>query len=144
MKMYHHKQVGTVIWVSMLVGTVVFVILGLAVFRPLLAAVPIFAICGWLFYSLSIEVTDKELHWRFGPGLVRRRVPLSEIASAQPVRTNVIEGWGIHCSRFGWLYNVSGFDAVAITLRNGKQFALGTDEPQKLASALQPSHSASV
>jgi hypothetical protein len=118
--------------------------LGLAVFRPLLAAVPIFAICGWLFHSLRIEVTDKELHWRFGPGLIRRQVPLSEIASAQPVRTNFIEGWGIHASRFGWLYNVSGFDAVAITLTSGKQFALGTDEPRKLADALQVPQPASV
>jgi hypothetical protein len=137
MKTYRHTQVGTVIWVGMLAMALLFLVLGFTVFRPLLAVLPIFAICGWLFYSLSIEVTDKELHWRFGPGLIRRNVPLSEIAAAQPVRTNVIEGWGIHCSRFGWLYNVSGFDAVAITLRNGKQFALGTDEPQKLADALR-------
>jgi metal-sulfur cluster biosynthetic enzyme len=33
-----------------------------------------------------------------------------------PVRTNVAEGWGIHISRFGWLYNVSGFSAVAVKM----------------------------
>jgi hypothetical protein len=31
---------------------------------------------------------------------------------------------------------VAGFDAVAITLKNGKQFALGTDEPDRLLTAL--------
>ena len=50
---------------------------------------------------------------------------------------NYLEGWGIHLSRFGWLYNVSGFDAVAITLVSGKRFALGTDEPQALLAALR-------
>jgi hypothetical protein len=43
---------------------------------------------------------------------------------------------GIHLSRFGWLYNVSGFDAVAIILKSGKRFALGTDEPDALLQAL--------
>ena len=137
MKTYHHKQIGTVIWVSMLIGTVLFLILGLAGARALWVGVPIFAICGWLFYSLSIEVTETELRWHFGPGVIRRNIPRSEIESALPVRTNVLEGWGIHLSRYGWLYNVSGFDAVAVRLRNGKQFALGTDQPQELANALR-------
>ena len=60
----------------------------------------------------------------------------TEIASVKPVRTNTLEGWGIHYSRFGWLDNVSGFSAVAITLRNGKRFALGSDEPEKWAENL--------
>jgi hypothetical protein len=49
----------------------------------------------------------------------------------------LLEGWGIHWSRFGWLYNVSGYGAVAVTLRNGKRFALGSDEPQTLSSLIR-------
>ena len=137
MSSYKHTQAGTLLWVGMLALALLFVALGFTVFWPLLTVVPVFLAAGWLFHSLRIEVTDKELRWRFGPGLISKNVPLSEIASAQPVRTNVIEGWGIHVSRFGWLYNVSGFDAVAITLRDGRKFALGTDEPQALAEALR-------
>jgi len=82
-----------------------------------------------------VEITDRELRWKFGPGLIRKSVPLAEIVSAQPARTG--PSWGIHWSpRTGWLYNVSGFDAVAVTLRSGKKFALGTDEPQALAARL--------
>ena len=99
-------------------------------------AVPILLIAGWLFHSLTIEVADGELRWRFGPGWIRKRVSLDIIVSVQPVRTKVIEGWGIHLSRFGWLYNVSSYDAVAVTLKNGQRFALGTDEPTKLLAAL--------
>ena len=120
----------------MLIATLGILAGGMA-FRPILVAIPILVLCGWLFHSLTIEIIGGELHWRFGPGLIRKWVALDMIVSAEPVRTNVIEGWGIHLSRFGWLYNVSGFDAVAIRMKNGQHFALGTDEPEALCRALQ-------
>ena len=43
---------------------------------------------------------------------------------------------GIHHTPYGWLYNVSGFDAVAITLRDGRKFAVGTDDPHGLITAI--------
>ena len=136
MNIYQHTQRGKFILLAMLVATVGVVVGGLA-FRPILFTVPIFVLCAWLFHSLTIEVTGGELRWRFGPGLLRKRVALDMIVSAEPVRTNVIEGWGIHLSRFGWLYNVSGFDAVAIKMKNGQHFALGTDEPEQLLARLK-------
>ena len=36
----------------------------------------------------------------------------------------------------GWLYNVSGWEAVEITLPSGKRFRLGTDEPRRLEQVL--------
>ncbi len=63
------------------------------------------------------------------------------IVSVELVRTNVLEGWGIHLSRFGWLYNVSGFNAVAIKMKNGQHFAFGTDEPEALLHCLDKSTS---
>ena len=116
MKTYHHTQRGTLILVAMSVTAVAMLLGGLAL-RPLMFGIPILALCGWLFHSLLIEIADDELRWRFGPGWIHKRVPLAEIASARIVRTNVLEGWGIHLSRFGWLYNVSGFDAVLLGLR---------------------------
>lgn len=124
------------IWVMGIAGCAMLG-LGLTVAKPLLFAVPLLILCGWLFSSLTIDITDLELRWRFGPGIIRKRVALEEIVAAEAVKTNSLEGWGIHLSRFGWLYNVSGYDAVAVTLRNGKRFALGTDEPQALVSKLQ-------
>ena len=37
----------------------------------------------------------------------------------------------------GWLYNVSGYEAVEIALASGKRLRLGTDEPHRLAQALR-------
>ena len=53
-----------------------------------------------------------------------------------PVRNSWIHGWGIHRTPHGWLYNVSGWEAVEIALTSGKRFRLGTDEPQQLTQAL--------
>jgi hypothetical protein len=136
MTAYKHTQRGTVIIVSMLAMTAMFVVLGVTVARQLLITSPLLLIALWLFHSLTVEIDDEKLRWRFGPGIISKSVPLTEIVSARVVRTNFIEGWGIHLSRFGWLYNVSGQDAVAIVLKNGKPFALGTDEPAALVEAI--------
>ena len=134
---YQHAQRGTLIVVWMLVMSAAFVAIGLIFVRPLLITVPLLLLSGWLFHSLTIEIDERALRWRFGPGLIRKSVLLNEIVSTQAVRTKFIEGWGIHLSRFGWLYNVSGRDAVAITMKNGKRFALGTDEPEMLINAIR-------
>lgn len=137
---YRHTQVANWIW-SLLGGVaVVLFVVGMSDWRPMryaaVALCPLLVLGGWMFRSLTIEIVDGELHWRFGPGWIHKRVPLAEIASARVVRTSVIEGWGIHYSRFGWLYNISGLNAVAITLRNGKRFCLGTDQPEALLAQL--------
>ena len=134
---YKHTQRGTLILAVTLGLAALFIALGLdtANGKPLWMSVPVLLVCAWLFNSLTIEITGYELRWRFGPGLISKRVPLAEIVSAAPVRTG--PSWGIHWSpRTGWLYNVSGFDAVSVTLRSGKRFTLGTDEPQALAARL--------
>ena len=137
MNAYKHTQRGTLIVVAMLLLSALMIVLGLTISRPLLVGVPILLLGGWLFHSLTIEIADGQLRWRFGPGWIRKQVRLEAIAGAKSVRTNFIEGWGIHLSRFGWLYNVSGWDAVAITLKDGKCFALGTDEPQALLASIR-------
>jgi len=113
----------------------VIAVLAILVSKIFWLTVVLLALVAWLFHSLTIEITDRTLGWQFGPGWIRKSVPLAEIVYAAPVRTG--PSWGIHWSpRLGWLYNVSGWDAVLVTLRSGKKFALGTDEPQILAARL--------
>jgi hypothetical protein len=103
----------------------------------IVAAAVAMALSGMVFTTLTIRVDGERLSWQFGGGLVRKSVALAEIASAEPTRTSWVEGWGIHLTTRGWLYNVSGRDAVLVTLRDGKRFLLGTDEPAVLAAALR-------
>jgi len=95
--------------------------------------------CMVLFWNLTIEIGEQRLRWWFGPGVIHKSVPLEQIASVEAKRIQWWNGWGIHLTGNGWLYNVSGMEAVKVTLRSGKSFMLGTDEPQKLAEALRQS-----
>src|SRR5512137_1708363 len=117
---YAHTQRGTVVQVALLIGAVV--CFALAQFLPAPPfVVPmvllVFVTCAYMFSSLTIQITDRALHWCFGPGIFRKQVALAEIKTVEITRTRLLEGWGIHKTSRGWLYNVSGFDAVRVTLR---------------------------
>ncbi|HEX4265183.1 MAG TPA: hypothetical protein VH597_12660 [Verrucomicrobiae bacterium] len=135
MNTYQHTQPGTAIVNCMRVMFVFFAV-GSVFLHQFIIGTIIIAITGWVFRSMTIEISETELIWYFGSGFLRKRVPLSEVASAEPVTTTFWNGWGIHYTSRGWLYNVAGRGAVTITLRNGKQFCLGTDEPEELARQL--------
>ena len=61
-----------------------------------------------------------------------------EIVSAKIVKNHWYYGWGIRLVLWPrmWVYNVSGFDAVEIKLKNNKVYRIGTDEPKKLEQVL--------
>ena len=91
---------------------------------------------GWLFSSLTVEVTADEVRWFFGPGFWKKRLLRTDIKCAAPVGTHCWYGWGIRYTPQGWMYNVSGLKAVIITKQSGKTLLIGTDEPEKLSAAL--------
>jgi hypothetical protein len=139
MMRYEHTQRGTVLLMTFLVVAIFLLTVGTLAPRVrevLFTVIGILAICGFLFSSLTIQVTDRALRWQFGPGVIRKEVPLREIERAEVTKTTLLQGWGIHYTSRGWLYNVSGFQAVAVQLKSGKQFLLGTDEPKRLCDAI--------
>ena len=97
----------------------------------------ILLICAIEFTKLTIKIDSETLQACFAMGLMCKKVPLGEITTCEPIRIHWWYGWGIHLTPYGWLYNVSGLDAVAITLRDGRKFALGTDDPQALVDAIE-------
>jgi hypothetical protein len=105
--------------------------------RPPLIVSIILLVGLLLFYKLRITIEDKTLCAVFGIGIIRKSLPLAEIVGCEAIRIRWWYGWGIHLTPYGWLYNVSGLHAVAITLRNGRKFALGTDDPDGLVAAIQ-------
>jgi len=90
----------------------------------------------WLFSSLTVEVEGEELRHYFGPRFWKKTYLLEDIESIKQVRNSWIFGWGIRITPHGWLYNVSGLDAVQIQLRSGRKFRIGTDDPQGVISAI--------
>jgi hypothetical protein len=90
-----------------------------------------------LFYSLTVEIREGVLECRFGVGLIGRRIPISEIRDARAVRNRWWYGWGIRLTPRGWLWNVSGLDAVELDLAGERRFRIGTDQPRELAEAIR-------
>ncbi len=95
-----------------------------------------------LLSTLNVRIEGDTLTWRFGPGLVRFSLPLTEIASVAPGRSSLLAGIGIHWVGTGWVYNVSGRNAVEITKRDGRKIWLGTPEPIALAAAIERARAA--
>ncbi|MEZ4547968.1 MAG: hypothetical protein R3B51_09725 [Thermodesulfobacteriota bacterium] len=89
-----------------------------------------------LFSILTVKVDGEEVSVRFGVGLIRKRFPLSEIESHSAVRNPWYYGWGLRRTPIGWLYNVSGLEAVEITLKDGRKIRIGTDDPTGLDAAI--------
>jgi hypothetical protein len=137
---YQHTQIGHVIIWSVL--AIILIVSGGLIGSPLHREPPVIVsiillVCLVLFYRLRITIDGETLCASFGIGVIRKRVGLAEIVGCEPIRIRWWYGWGIHLTPYGWLYNVSGFEAVAITLRDGRNFALGTDDPHGLVDAIR-------
>ena len=139
---YSHTQSGTLIKVIMSVSVVFcFVIVAVNGFASAIAfslygLIALLLCLTWLFSSLTVEVDGEELRHYFGPGFWKKTYLLEEIESIKQVRNTWIFGWGIRITPHGWLYNVSGLDAVQIQLRSGRKFRIGTDDPQGMIDAI--------
>jgi hypothetical protein len=101
-----------------------------------IALIAIMLTTAVLFSSLTVEITDNELRWYFGPGLWTYRLPLTAIENVAVVRNHWWNGYGIRMAPGFRLYNVSGLDAVELRVGVNDVRRIGTDDPQGLAQAL--------
>lgn len=140
---YRHTQTGYVL--IAILGGILVVSLILQIW---FSRMGITGFCTWLVpmimavslamsYSMTVSVDNEALRFSLSFGWFQKRYPLNEIASTRTVTNHWLHGWGIHLVGIGWLYNVSGFQAVEITLNNGKKVRIGTDEPAALEAAIQ-------
>ena len=105
---------------------------------PLLVALALLMIVlGVLFSSMSIKINNGQLTWHFALGFWKNSFDLSAISSVLSVQNRWWHGWGIRRIPKGWLYNVSGMQAVEVILTDGRMVRLGTNEPEKLVMAIE-------
>ena len=139
---YRHTQRATVIIAACVAGIVALVAWSVVLPAPIgvvLAVIIVLAASAVCFSSLTIEIVDGVLSWHFAFGLFRRTLPVTAVQATESRRIPVLYGWGIHRTPEGWLYNVSGRDAVLVRVRDNTAVLLGTDEPDTLRAALQRS-----
>jgi len=136
--LYEHTQIGHVIIWSLL-AIILIASGGFAGLShreiPLVVSI-ILLVYVVLFYKLRITIEDETLQASFGPDIIRQESAACGDCRMRAHSHSLVVGLGIHHTPYGWLYNVSGFDAVAITLRDGRKFAVGTDDPHGLITAI--------
>ncbi len=136
---YKHTQIGYLLIV--LLGSALFITLYLLMVTGFnwiaIIAVLILALCLYIFSTLTVTVTASTLDLYFTARFIHKQFPLDAIRAVRVVKNPWYYGWGIHRVPDGWVYNVSGTQAVELTLRNGRKERIGTDEPEQLAAVVR-------
>lgn len=136
---YQHSQLGTVIVLALSSAIGFSVGFGKkTAWKP----VPVFVLITLLillplFYNLQVRVTQNQINCSFGIGLISKTIPLEDIKTAKVVKNPWYFGWGIRAIPGGWMFNVSGWDAVELNLKSDQKFRIGTDDPDGLLSAVE-------
>ena len=135
---YKHTQIG---YLLLTLYSIVALVLGyfniMANFHPLtLIVLIIILIALGTFGRLTVTVDDQMIKIQFGLRIIRKTFPLKEIEAYRVVKNPWYYGWGIRFTPRGWLFNVSGFSAIELRMKNGKQYRIGTDDSDNLARTL--------
>ncbi len=139
MKVYEHHQWAVIpiaVFVAVIVGATAYGGTAAAPAPAFFFALLVLAVLA-AFARLTTRVDDRSVRWAFTLGIPRAAVGFDEIERVERVRTNLLEGWGIHWTPWhGWLWNVSGFDAVQFFLKDGRRLTVGTDDATAFLDAV--------
>ncbi len=141
---YDHSQTAWAILLTVLVLALGFsCMLFLPPFKDNLTTIwwvfPMMGLLALLFYRGRTQVFKDKVKFSFGPGLISKTVSTNDISKLETITNPIVVGYGIRVTKYGWLYNVSGQEAVKITLKNGRHICFGTDDPLGLKNAINKS-----
>lgn len=107
--------------------------LGLVLF-----AIFIFALIGlFLIMKLKTSIDKNGIQMSFLP-FTQKRVSWNEIKSKEVVNYGFVGGWGIRLwTKYGTVYNMKGNKGLAIELKNGKKFLIGTQKETELNNLIE-------
>ena len=98
----------------------------------------LFLICLLVFYKLTIIVDDKFVTFKLGIGLVRKSYKISDLKSCRPVTNSALNGIGIRMLPNGWLYNVTGIEAIELQFHNKNSIVrIGTNKPDEISQLIR-------
>ncbi len=138
MSQYKHTQIGY--FFLTVYGAVLLIIISLFIFTDysLLAMIGliIMLIALGIFASMTVKISAQKMKIQLGLGAIRKHIPIKDIETYRVVTHPWYFGWGIRWWPGMRIFNVSGFDAVEIVLKNDKIYRIGTDEPDQLEMAI--------
>jgi hypothetical protein len=139
MKEYKHTQIGFLLIIALGAAALMIGNLILATNFSIMAILLLafMLLCLLLFATLTVEVNAQEINIQFGIGVIRKRFALKDVQNYRTVKNPWYYGWGIHLIPNGWLYNVSGWEAIELQMKNGHKYRIGTDDPQGFMDAIR-------
>ena len=137
MQSYRHKQTGTALLIIMLFSACILIVATYDMVQIMNISLAILAVVSILFSSLTVYVNDEEISWHFGMKFWHRSIKLSQIASAKIITTKWYYGLGIRLTPAGWLYTVTGNQAIELTKTSGEKVTIGTNDGYRLIAQLK-------
>jgi hypothetical protein len=139
MKQYKHTQIGY--FLIIVLGIAILFVGSLAIRTNFNSAavlpLMVMVLCLGTFATLTVEVDDQAIRLRFGIGMLRKRFLLNDVQAYQAVQNPLYYAWGIHAIPDGWIFNVSGLQAMELQMKNGRKYRIGTDDVQGLVNAVK-------
>lgn len=78
------------------------------------------------FMQLKTEIDENRIKIYFFP-FIKKKVNWNEIKSVKVINYGFVGGWGIRLwTKYGTVYNIKGKSGLAIELKNGEKFLIGT------------------
>jgi hypothetical protein len=141
MNEYKHTQIGYLLIAALGAATLFVGYLNLVTrFNPgTLLILGLMILFLTLFATLTTYVNQQAVNIRFGIGLIRKRFALEDVDEYRIVKNPWYYAWGIHAIPGGWIFNVSGWDAIELHMKNGRRYRIGTNDPQGLMNAIETS-----
>jgi hypothetical protein len=102
----------------------------------MLAVITFVAIVVALFSTFTVQITGDELVFGFLFGVMRRRIPLADIAHATRIMLPWWYGTGVKLGPKRISYLIWPGPAVALTLKSGRTVQVGTEDADALLAAL--------
>ncbi len=130
MHTYEHKQISP--WPQAALGA--FILLRKR--RPSLLGLGL-ALLAMQGSALKTRVDGRGVSWNFGLSLPLFEIPFDDIADVYMTETAPWQGFGVNWTpQHGWLWKISGRDAVTIRKKNGGIVTLGSDDAAGLFGAI--------
>ena len=89
-----------------------------------------------IFSTLTVKIDRGILTVSYSFGIIQKKIKFEKIIGCSPIEYMGGHGWGPRKTSEGWFFNVANSGAVRLNLDGGQTFYIGTNEPKKLAIAL--------
>ncbi|MCX2720302.1 hypothetical protein [Lentiprolixibacter aurantiacus] len=103
--------------------------IGLMIFALVMAALVYFI----YYIKLMTWIHPDRIVLSFPPFFKRKQFLFADIESAKVVTYGILVGYGLRFSpKYGTVYNIKGNKGLAITMKNGGKYMIGTQHPAQV------------